>query len=132
MITLSMPVRNGRLAVIGNALDAGTVGGMLRVYSGPRPETGQALVEQIVLVELRLPKPCVLSLAGGRLVFAPIGEVLCRRSGIAAWARLADGDGRWVADLDAGLAGSGAELELSALQLFAGGAVNVNLAEISE
>ncbi len=132
MITLSIPVRNRRLAVIGNALDAGTVGGMLRVYSGPRPVIGQALSEQIVLVELRLPKPCVLSLDSGRLVFAPIGEALCRRSGIAVWSRLADSDGRWVADLDVGLAGSGAEVELSALQLFAGGSVNVNLAEIIE
>lgn len=132
MITLSIPIRNARLAVIGNALDSGVAGGLLRIYSAPRPDIGEALTEQVMLVEIRLPKPSVWSLDVGKLTFAPIGEALCRRSGSAAWARLADGDERWVADLDVGLEGSGAEVELSKLQLFAGGAVNVNLAEISE
>jgi hypothetical protein len=132
MITLSIPIRNGRLAVIGNALDSGVAGGLLRIYSAPRPDIGEVLTEQILLVEIRLPKPSVWSLDVGKLTFAPIGEALCRRSATAAWARLADGDERWVADLDVGLEGSGAEVELSKLQLFAGGAVNVNLAEISE
>ena len=31
MITLSVPVRNSRLVVIGQALDAGTAGGLLRL-----------------------------------------------------------------------------------------------------
>jgi len=132
MITLSIPIRNGRLAVIGNALDSGVAGGLLRIYSAPRPDIGEVLTEQILLVEIRLPKPSVWSLDVGKLTFAPIGGALCRRSGTAAWARLADGDERWVANLDVGLEGSGAEVELSKLQLFAGGAVNVNLAEISE
>lgn len=132
MITLSIPVKNSRLAVIGNALDAAVAGGVLRIYSAPRPAIGEELTEQILLVEIRLPKPSILSLDAGKLTFAPIGEALCRRSGKAAWARLADGDGHWVADLDVGLADSGAEVELSKLALFAGGAVNVQLAEISE
>ena len=132
MITLSIPIRNGRLAVIGNALDSGVAGGLLRIYSAPRPDIGEVLTEQILLVEIRLPKPSVWSRDVGKLTFAPIGEALCRRSGTAAWARLADGDERWVADLDVGLEGSSAEVELSKLQLFAGGAVNINLAEISE
>ncbi|AXV68063.1 MULTISPECIES: hypothetical protein [Ralstonia solanacearum species complex] len=132
MITLSVPVRNGRLAVIGQALDAGTAGGLLRLYSAPRPDIGQALAEQVLLAEVRLPLPCMGSLEGGRLVFAPIGQALCRRSGMVAWARLSDSDGRWVADLDAGLPDSGAEVELPKLQVFAGGAVNVELAELTE
>ncbi|WP_247365071.1 hypothetical protein [Ralstonia pseudosolanacearum] len=114
------------------ALDAGVAGGLLRLYSAPRPEIGQALAEQVLLAEVRLPQPCMANLEGGRLVFAPIGQALCRRSGIVAWARLCDSDGRWVGDLDAGLPDSGAEVELSKLQVFAGGAVNVELAELIE
>lgn len=132
MITLSVPIRNSRLAVIGNALDSAVSGGLLRIYSAQRPAIGEVLTEQILLVEIRLPKPSVWKLDAGLLTFAPIGEALCRRSGIAAWARLADGDERWVMDLDVGLPGSGAEVELSRLELFAGGAVNVHLAEICE
>ncbi|MHA6834855.1 hypothetical protein [Ralstonia pseudosolanacearum] len=118
--------------MIDQALNAGTAGGLLRLYSAPRPEIGQALAEQVLLAEVRLPQPCMESLEGGRLVFAPIGQALCRRSGIVAWARLSDSDGRWVADLDAGLPDSGAEVELPKLQVFAGGAVNVELAELIE
>ncbi|MHA6896879.1 hypothetical protein ACQUJT_22780 [Ralstonia pseudosolanacearum] len=132
MITLSVPVRNRRLAVIGQALDAGAAGGLLRLYAAPRPEVGQPLTEQVLLAEVRLPKPCTGSLEGGRLVFAPIAPALCRRSGIATWARLCDSEGEWVADLDVGLPGSGAEVELPKLQLFAGGAISVELAELLE
>ncbi|MCU6432620.1 hypothetical protein LPB67_02360 [Undibacterium sp. Jales W-56] len=132
MITLSVPIRNSRLAVIGNALDSAAAGGLLRIYSAPRPAIGELLTEQILLVEIRLPKPSTWSLDAGKLTFASIGEALCRRSGTAAWARLLDGDERWAADLDVGLTDSGAEVELSKLALFAGGAVNVQLAEISE
>ncbi|MEF3062487.1 hypothetical protein V4C85_21760 [Ralstonia solanacearum] len=132
IITLSVPVRNSRLAVIGQALDAGAAGGLLRLYSAPRPDIGQALTEQVLLAEVRLPQPCTGSLEGGRLVFAPIGQALCQRSGIAAWARLSDSDGRWVANLDVGLPDSGAAVELSKVQVFAGGAVNVELAELIE
>ena len=132
MITLSVPIKNSRLAVIGVALDSGVSSGLLRIYSAPRPGVGEVLTEQILLVELRLPKPCVASLDGGRLTFARMGTALCRRSGTAAWARLVDGNEHWVMDVDAGLAHSGAELELSNLVLFAGGAVDVSLAEITE
>lgn len=132
MITLSIPVRNSRLAVIGNALDAGTAGGLLRLYAAPRPALGEVLTEQALLVELRLPKPSVGSLDGGRLTFASINRALCQRSGTAVWARLLDGDERWVADLDVGVAGGDAEVVLSKLELFAGGAVDVTLAEITE
>lgn len=130
MITLSVPVRNTRLAVIGNALDSAVAGGLLRIYCAPRPAMGEVLTQQILLVEIRLPKPCVRSLDNGKLTFAPMGQALCRRSGTAAWARFADGDEREVADLDVGITGSGAEVELSTLTLFAGGAVNVGLADI--
>lgn len=132
MITLSQPVRHSRLSAIGNALDAAVTGGLLQLYAAPRPGVGEAMGGQILLCEVRLPKPCVASLDGGILTFVPIAETLCQRSGDAAWARLADGDGRWVMDLDVGLPGSGAEVELTRVQLFAGGAVAVTLAELCE
>lgn len=132
MITLAISLRNSRLAVIGNALDSAIRPGMLRIYSAPRPAIGEALTEQILLVEIRLLKPSVLSIHAGALTFAPIGQALCRRSGQAAWARLVNGDEQWVADLDVGEVDSGAEVELSKLKLLAGGAVDVQLAQISE
>lgn len=132
MITLSVPVRNSRLAAIANALDAAPSGGLLRLYAAPRPAVGQALASQTLLVELRLARPCAAGLDAGLLTFAPIPEALCHRSGAVAWARFCDGDGRWVMDLDVGPSGSGAEVELSTVVLYAGGAVSVTLAQLGE
>ncbi len=130
MIALFVEVRNKRLAVIANALDAAVDGGLLRIYSAPRPAIDEALVDQDLLVEIRLPKPCTASVDNGTLIFAPIGAALCRRSGDAVWARLLDGDEHPVADMDVGLVGSNAEIALSKTALLAGGAVNVSIAEI--
>lgn len=132
MITLSVPLRNSRLAVIGRALDAAVEGGLLRLYSAPRPAVGEALGTQIVLAEIRLPKPSVASLDGGILTFAPVDEALCRRTGTAAWARMLDGNATGLIDLDVGEIGSGAEVELDHLDLLAGGRVRVQLGEIRE
>ncbi len=131
MITLAPGIRTARLAVISNALDAAVSGGVIQIYTEPRPAE-DALADQVLLAEIRLPKPCVLEIADGVLSFAQLGETLCVRSGTAAWARLADGNGKQVADLDVGLPGSGADVELSGLNLLAGGTVTVNLAELRE
>jgi hypothetical protein len=132
LVTLSVAVRNARLAAVAAALDAAAEGGLLRLYTAPRPAPGEALVEQVMLAEVRLAKPCTVSLAGGVLAFAPLPRALCVRSGQAAWARLLDGDGRMVMDLDAGLPGSDAELQLDRLELLAGGALDWVLAELVE
>lgn len=125
-------MRHARLAAIGTALDASLTAGRLRLYSASRPAQGEVLSTQVLLAEFRLSKPIVQTLEDGVMRFAPIRHVLCHRSGLAAWARLLSGDEEWVADMDVGLPDSGAEVELSTLTLFAGGAVNITLAELSE
>lgn len=132
MIALSLAVRNARLASISQALDAAVNPGLLRIYTGLRPVLGEALGDRLLLVEVRLPKPCTASLANGVLTFAPIARTLCRHSGAAAWARLLDGAEHIVMDLDVGLPDSGAELELHRLDLLAGGAVDITLGELVE
>jgi hypothetical protein len=132
MITLSVPLRNSRLAVIGHALDASVQGGLLHLYTAPRPAVGEPLSSQTLLAEIRLPKPSVASLDGGVLAFAPVDEALCHRTGTAAWARMLDGNATGLIDLDVGEIGSGAEVELDNLNLLAGGRVRVQLGEIRE
>ena len=132
LIAISAPVRSARLAAIANALDGAAAPGLLRLYTGPRPRMSEALGYQLLLVEVRLPKPCTASLNGGVLTFAPIPRTLCRHSGTAVWARLLDGDQRPVMDIDAGLPGSGAELELQRLDVLAGAAIDLTLAELAE
>lgn len=90
------------------------------------------LADQVLLAEIRLSKPCAASLNAGVLTFAPVPRGLCHHSGTATWARLLDGDERPVMDIDVGLAGSGAELELARVELLAGAAIDLTLAELSE
>lgn len=132
MMTLSPLVKNARLAVIANALDAADSPGRLQLYTAPRPAIGEALTTQTLLVSLLLPQPCTASLANGTLTLAPIPPALCQHSGTAAWARFTDGNGNGVADVDVGLTGSGAEVELSTLLLLAGGSVSVSVASLTE
>lgn len=52
-------------------------------------------------------------------------ERLCLQTGIAHWARLLGGDGHTLLDLDIGLVGSEAELQLDRIDLLAGAAVRI-------
>lgn len=132
MITFSTLVRNARLRAVAVALDTGLEGAALQVYSGVRPAAGAPPGEAVLLITVRFPKPCWTSVDGGRLVFAPLPETLSSRSGTPSWARLLDGDGRFVADLDAGLPDSGADLVIDPVPIYAGGAVSFSLAELVE
>lgn len=131
-MVLSPAVRLARLHIIAASLDSAATGGLIRIYSAPRPAAGDSVTAQIMLAELELPKPPIADLADDTLTFAPIPEALCNASGTAAWARLSNGAGLWVADIDVGETGSGAELEMSSVDLLAGGAITVSLAQLHE
>lgn len=132
MIVLAEAVRHLRLQAIAISLDGGVEGGLIRLYTAPRPDSGSALTGQLLLVELRLERPCLLGLADGVMTLVAPPDRLCLRSGRAAWARMLDGSGRAVLDADVGLAGSGAELELDRIDLLAGGAVRITSIELHE
>ena len=132
MIVLTEAVRHLRLQAIATALDAGADGGLIRIYSAPRPDSGGTLTDQLLLVELQLARPCLLGLADGVMTLVAPPDRLCLRSGRAAWARMLDGSGRAVLDADVGIEGSGAELELDRIDLLAGGAVRITSIEFHE
>jgi hypothetical protein len=132
MLSLSLQVRNARLSALASAIDGAATPGTLRVYDGKRPDPGDDLTGQTLLAEVLLPQPCAKSIAGGVLAFADIAPVLCRRSGTARWARIADGNEHWVMDVDVGVQGSGAEVELSTLTLYAGGQLQIAVAQLEE
>jgi hypothetical protein len=132
VIALALGVRHTRLLAVANALDAAESGGQILIYTGPRPSLSEPLTDQVLLVATRLSKPSWTRVADGVLEFAAVGESLALRSGVPVWARLTDGDGRVVADVDAGAIGSGAELTIDPLPLYAGGAVRFALAQLAE
>ena len=125
MITFAPAVRVARLQALVQALDAASSPGRVRVYAGARPAPGAAIPpNNVALVEIVLARPSA-HVEGGTLTLTALPDTLVARSGDPTWARFMDGDGRYVADIDAGADG---ELEVSPLPLYAGGTVSLELA----
>ena len=131
VIVYSSSVKMLRASSVLSRLDAAASSGKLRLYSGARPAV-TAAPPSAALAELALAKPCGAVNAQAELVFAPVSDAMVQASGTATWARLVDGDGVTVADMDVGEAGSGAAVILGKTALEAGAIVRVTLAKIIE
>ncbi|MNP79149.1 hypothetical protein D3C76_1769230 [compost metagenome] len=71
-------------------------------------------------------------MTGGVLTLKPLAEQMATASGIHAWGRIANRDGDFVADLEVGPPGIGADIEIPATELFTGAMVRINSATITE
>ncbi|TVU67212.1 hypothetical protein [Cobetia crustatorum] len=120
MISFSTSVKNARLAAIATAIDVGDSPASFVVYSGTRPSPGAAVTDQVALVTLVMPQPFAADLSGGVLTGAVFEEVMADADGEATWARLVDGEGAWVMDLDVGIEGSGADVTISSTTIYRG------------
>jgi hypothetical protein len=98
------------------------------IYSGSKPTViGGALTGQVLLADFVLPLN-VGTVADNKLTLATIPEVLVLANGTAAWARFVNGDGDIALDCDVTGIGGGGEIQMSAVNLFAGGTARVSLA----
>lgn len=131
-IVLNTTLKNARLTAIKDAVDADTNPGKIKIYTGPQPDPGAELTTQTLLAELTFSKPCG-TVSNGVLTFDDIAEEdLAPATGTAAWARLSDGAGTWVADVDVGTSGSGAAIILNTTNIYQGGIVRITSAQITE
>ncbi len=91
-IKLSTSVRNNRATQIANAIDAGSTGGKLNIYSGSRPSSGGGAIDpftNLLLGTLTFSKPCSSSIDNGVLSFSAIAQdSAADNSGTATWARI--------------------------------------------
>lgn len=123
-----------RLQAMSRALDAGTAGGKIKIYSGSRPGVkGGPITSQVLLVINRFIKPSSAGVSAGILSF-DVDETpaVCLASGLATWARLTDSNDVFVADCDVGATGSGADVEISRVQLYEGGEVSPVVGSLAE
>lgn len=123
MITLSPAVKSLRLQAVATYLDSGATAGKLRVYSGVQPASGAALSGNNLLAELEFPKPSFDHVTSGVMYFNNPSATMALLDGTATWVRLVTGDGDFVADLNAGVSGSGAACIFDNTTLYAGGSV---------
>lgn len=125
-------MRTTRITAVVTAIDAGSAAGTLKLYSGTRPATGAAVTTQTLLATLTFSDPCG-TVSNGVLTFSAItADTSADADGTATWARIADSDGTFVADLDVGATGSGKDIILNNVNIVAGGEVSISSASITE
>ena len=133
MLVFSVALRTSRAQLLASAIDEGSAGAAtLKIYTGPRPAPGAAITTQVLLVALQFPHPCAQSVTGGVLTLKPLAEQMATASGIHAWGRITNRDGDFLADLEVGPPGLGADIEIPATELFTGAMVRINSATITE
>lgn len=128
----STTVRNARLTAIITAIDGGAGAGTIKLYTGTRPATGGAITSQTLLGTLTFSDPCG-TVSGGVLTFSTVtGDSSADADGTAAWARIADSTGTFVADVGVGVSGSGMEVIMNTTAIVAGGSIDITSAQITE
>lgn len=126
---INLTVRNNRLIVIRDAIDAGATAGFLRVYDGVRPATGGTAT--VLLAELTFSDPSAPNPTTGELVFSAItADTSANATGTATWCRIVDSTGAFVADGSVGT--SGADYNLNTTAITAGVQVSCTSASITE
>ena len=110
---------NGRLGFI----NQGAGRPEIRVYGGSRPASPALAPDTALLAAVELQDPAG-SVSAGVLTLLPYAAGTVVNSGAPTWARLVNGDGATVFDMDAGTS-PGKECQLSKAYLSIGGSVSV-------
>jgi hypothetical protein len=129
LVGLLAALRNSRLNLIRDAIDAGAGAGFLRIYDGSRPATGGTATT--LLAELTFTDPSAPNAAAGVLTFSAItADPSANASGTATWCRMVDSTGAFVADGSVGT--SGADYNLNTTTITAGVQVSCTSATLTE
>lgn len=123
--------RNARATAIRDLIDAGSGPGTLKIYAGTVPATGAAITTQTLLGTCTFSDPCG-TVTNGVLTFSAITGGTAVATGTATFARALDSTGTFVADLDAGVTGSGSAIELSTVGIVIGAVLSVTSGTITE
>lgn len=130
---LNVTVRNARLNVIRDALDAGATGGLLLIYDGTRPATGAAVTTQVLLGTLTFSATSAPNASGGVLTFNAITEdSSADATGTATWARATDSNSSFVMDMSVGTTGSGADIIMNTTSIVTGGPIRVDSGTLTD
>lgn len=118
-LSVSYDLKNARLSAVVAFLDTGAGVARVRIYQSARPLV-TAVPNSGFLAELPLLKPSGVVL-DGVLTLAPGEPVLNANSGVAAWARVVNGNGETAFDCDVtDTAGTG-EIKIQSTVLYEGG-----------
>lgn len=119
-------IRNARLDAIRDAIDAGSAGGTIKIYSGTQPANANtALSGNTLLATLTFSTTSASNSSSGVLTFSAITQdSSADATGTATFARIADSDTNTVFDCDVGT--SGTTIVLNTTSIVAGGPVTIS------
>jgi len=131
-IGISTAMRNSRLQLILDAMDAGGGAATLKFYTGPRPATGAAITTETLLATLTCSDP-VGTITTGVLTFDAVTEdSSADDTGTVAWARVDDSTTTFVCDLSVTVIAGGGDIEINTTGIVAGSPVSIVSAVITE
>ena len=118
---------NSALTQLMNAIDAGSAGGTIKIYTGTMPATPEtAVTTQALLGTLTFSDPCG-SVASKQFTASAITQdSAADASGTATWARVSDSSGTAVIDLDVTTTGGGGALQLNTVSIVKDGPILVS------
>lgn len=133
----SPTLKTGRSQAILDALDDSVNPATLSIYTGDsvnglQPAAGAAITSEVLLATYTLDQPAGVVSGDTFALTLPSEPATVLADGVACWGRLANGDGDWVIDGNAGLVNSGAFFILDNLQVYAGAALSLIAGTIQE
>lgn len=133
-VRITSALRDSRMNLIRDAIDAGSGAGTIKIYTGTQPANANAALSgNTLLATLTCSDPCAPSASAGVLTFSAITEdSVADATGTATWARIADSAGNTVLDVDVGETGSGASLIINNASVSAGGPVRMSSLTLTE
>jgi hypothetical protein len=130
IVNVSPAVVSAMLSAVLAKIDADSINpATLTIYPAPMPSPGSVLGIGAALCVLYLADPAGSVDANVLTVTAPISAQRSG-SGAATWARLSDGAGNWVMDLDVTLTGGGGAVQLDQVDGYTGGFITLTAAAL--
>lgn len=119
MIEITTALNDARLQAVVDFLAQGTTNATITLYSGDRPAIGAA-PSGTSLVVIPLVEPAG-TVSGGVLTLTSPPEEMVTTSGVATWARVANGKGIVAFDCDVSDEAGSGEITMQTTTLYAGG-----------
>ena len=132
IINFSLPIQQGRLGIIRDAIDSGS-NGKCKFYSGTKPTSGASITDQVLLATIVLNDPCA-TITNNVLTFsfANNGETQCSASGQATWCRITNSADLFCIDMDVTDNNGSGTVKIDSTALYQGGTIRVQSGTFSE